>query len=75
MSDTQQSISSEIASSRKTRRIGRINTIGLMTLIEKETRRFVKVWMQTLAAPAITTVLFMVIFTLAFRGRGQMVEA
>lgn len=57
-----------------TRHIGRINTIGLMTLCSKETRRFMKVWMQTLAAPAITTVLFMVIFTLAFRGRGAMLD-
>lgn len=56
------------------RRIGRINMIGLMTLCSKETRRFMKVWMQTLAAPAITTVLFMVIFTLAFRGRGAMLD-
>lgn len=45
-----------------------------MTLCSKETRRFMKVWMQTLAAPAITTVLFMVIFTLAFRGRGAMLD-
>ncbi len=57
-----------------TRRIGRINTIGLLTLCSKETRRFMKVWMQTIAAPAITTVLFMVIFTLAFRGRAAMLD-
>ena len=58
----------------ETRRIGRINTVGLYTLCNKEVRRFMKVWMQTIAAPAITTVLFMVIFTLAFRGRGAMLE-
>lgn len=58
-----------------TRRIGRINTIGLLTLCSKETRRFMKVWMQTIAAPSITTVLFLIIFTLAFRGRGEMLES
>lgn len=57
-----------------TRRIGRINVVGLTTLCQKEVLRFVKVWLQTLAAPAITTVLFMVIFTMAFRGRGEMIE-
>lgn len=57
-----------------TRRIGRINVVGLQTLCHKEVLRFMKVWMQTLAAPAITTVLFMVIFTLAFGDRGQMLD-
>lgn len=74
MSDDTMTLDSKQSAQQLTRRIGRINTIGLLTLCSKETRRFMKVWMQTLAAPAITTVLFMVIFTLAFRGRGQMLE-
>lgn len=56
-----------------TRTIGRVNWIGLQTLYLKETRRFMKVWAQTLAAPAVTTILFMVIFSLALGGRGRMV--
>jgi len=32
-----------------------------------------KVWSQTLAAPAVTTILFMVIFSLALGGNGRMV--
>lgn len=55
------------------RTIGRVNWIGLQTLYLKETRRFMKVWAQTLAAPAVTTILFMVIFSLALGGRGRMV--
>ncbi len=55
------------------RTIGRVNWIGLQTLYLKETKRFMKVWAQTLAAPAVTTILFMVIFSLALGGRGRMV--
>ncbi len=53
--------------------IGRVNWIGLYTLYQKETRRFMKVWTQTLAAPAVTTILFMVIFSLALGGNGRMI--
>lgn len=55
-------------------RIGSFNYLGLWTLCSKEVRRFMKVWQQTMAAPAMTTLLFMVIFTLALRGRGEMIE-
>lgn len=53
------------------RTIGHVNWMGLKTLYEKETRRFMKVWAQTLAAPAVTTILFMVIFSLALGGAGR----
>lgn len=53
------------------RSIGHVNWTGLKTLYEKETRRFMKVWAQTLAAPAVTTILFMVIFSLALGGAGR----
>ncbi|GHF12913.1 transport permease protein [Kordiimonas sediminis] len=55
------------------RSIGTVNWLGLYTLYLKECRRFMKVWAQTLAAPAVTTVLFMVIFSLALGGQGRMV--
>ena len=54
-------------------RIGQFNSVGLYTLCAKETKRFMKVWQQTAAAPAMTTLLFMLIFTLALRGRGEMI--
>ena len=55
------------------RSIGAVNWIGLWTLYARESRRFMKVWTQTLAAPAVTTILFMVIFSLALGGNGRMV--
>ncbi|NVJ97949.1 MAG: ABC transporter permease [Alphaproteobacteria bacterium] len=55
------------------RSIGAVNWVGLWTLYTRETRRFMKVWAQTLAAPAVTTILFMIIFTLALGDRGRMV--
>ena len=48
-----------------TRRFGRVNWLGLMTLAERENRRFLAVWTQTLMAPLITAGLFMVIFSIA----------
>jgi len=50
--------------------IAGINRIGLMSLYIKEVRRFLKVHTQTIWAPAVTTLLFLVIFTLAM-GRGN----
>jgi ABC-2 type transport system permease protein len=49
--------------------IHRVNWIGLKTLYMKEVRRFFKVQTQTIWAPAITTLLFLVIFSVAL-GRG-----
>ncbi len=47
-----------------------INRIGLWSLYIKEVRRFLKVQTQTIWAPAVTTLLFLVIFTLALGGQG-----
>ena len=41
------------------------NRLGLWTLYMKEVRRFFKVQTQTIWAPAVTTLLFLVIFTVA----------
>ena len=45
-----------------------VNWQGLKTLYLKEVRRFFKVQLQTIWAPAITTLLFLVIFALALGG-------
>ena len=45
--------------------IRRVNWGGLKTLYIKEVRRFFKVQLQTVWAPAITTLLFLVVFTVA----------
>ncbi|MCP5396192.1 MAG: ABC transporter permease [Sphingomonadaceae bacterium] len=48
-----------------------INRIGLMSLYKKEVRRFMKVQTQTVWAPAVTTLLFLVIFTVALGRSGR----
>lgn len=50
------------------RRIGKINWLGLQTLVEKEVRRFLKVWMQTILAPSIQAILFFLIFAIVLGG-------
>lgn len=52
------------------RRLGPTNLIGLVTLYRKEVRRFFKVAAQTVVGPAITTLLFLVVFAVAF-GRAR----
>jgi ABC-2 type transport system permease protein len=50
-----------------------VNWGGLKTLYIKEVRRFFKVHMQTVWAPAITTLLYLAIFTVALGGSGRRV--
>ncbi len=50
-----------------------VNWGGLRTLYIKEVRRFFKVQMQTVWAPAVTTMLFLVIFTVALGREGRTV--
>ena len=48
------------------RRFGAVNWTGLQTLYVREVRRFLKVVFQTVVAPIISTLLFLVVFTQAF---------
>jgi len=50
-----------------------VNWGGLKTLYIKEVRRFFKVQLQTVWAPALTTLLYLAIFTIALGGRGRTV--
>jgi ABC-2 type transport system permease protein len=50
-----------------------VNWGGLKTLYLKEVRRFFKVQLQTIWAPAVTTMLFLVIFTVALGRTGRQV--
>ncbi|WP_147164930.1 ABC transporter permease [Pararhodospirillum oryzae] len=47
------------------RRLGAFNGRGLWELYLKEVRRFLKVYLQTLIAPVITTLIFLAIFVLS----------
>lgn len=53
--------------------IRNVNWGGLATLYVKEVRRFFKVQLQTIWAPAVTTMLFLVIFTVALGREGRTV--
>jgi len=56
-----------------TRRFGLINWIGLWTLYKKEVLRFLIVWVQTLLSPIITSLLFLLVLSLAIgSGRSDM---
>ncbi len=55
-------------------RIRSINTGGLAALYVKEVRRFFKVQLQTIWAPAITTLLYLIIFTVALSGTQKTVH-
>lgn len=50
------------------RRYAGINGIGVWTLYLREVRRFWKVGAQTVAAPVVTTLLYMLVFVVAFEG-------
>src|SRR5213075_349061 len=50
-----------------------VNWGGLKTLYIKEVRRFFKVQLQTVWAPAITTLLYLIIFTVALGRAGKLV--
>jgi ABC-2 type transport system permease protein len=53
---------------------GAVNWVGLQTLYLKEVRRFWKVGMQTVAAPVVTTLLYMMIFVVAMNGATPLLE-
>ncbi|HEY5459746.1 MAG TPA: ABC transporter permease [Sphingomicrobium sp.] len=50
-----------------------VNWGGLKTLYIKEVRRFFKVQLQTVWGPAVTTMLYLIIFTVAMGRTGRMV--
>ena len=47
------------------RRFGFVNWIGVWTLYKKEVLRFLNVWIQTLFSPLITSLLFLLVLSLA----------
>jgi len=52
--------------------IGRVNWVGLWTLYLREVQRFAKVGMQTVIAPVITSMLFLMVFAVAVGERAQL---
>ena len=55
------------------RRFGLINWVGAWTLYKKEVLRFLIVWVQTIFSPLISSLLFLLVLSLAIgAGRGEM---
>ncbi|MBP6112791.1 MAG: ABC transporter permease [Sphingobium sp.] len=52
-------------------RIRNVNWSGTWALYTKEVRRFMKVQLQTIWAPSITTLLYLIIFTVALGGESR----
>ena len=61
-------VSAEVVLPPQPRTYRGINWPGLQTLYLREVRRFLKVGMQTLAAPVVTALLYMLVFVVAVGG-------
>ena len=54
------------------RRFGLVNWVGAWTLYQKETLRFLNVWLQTIFSPLISSLLFLLVLSLAIgNDRGE----
>ena len=47
------------------RRFGLINWVGAWTLYQKEVLRFINVWIQTIFSPLVSSLLFLMVLSLA----------
>jgi ABC-2 type transport system permease protein len=56
------SMSEAVGSVRPRPNLVRVNWVGLSTIVRKETRRVVRIWLQTIVPPAITMTLYFIIF-------------
>ena len=61
----------QIASLLRPVHIATVNWVGLGTLYRREVQRFLKIAMQSLAAPVITSVLFLMVFSVAIGERAS----
>ena len=61
--------STDVSTIPQPRPLGAVNWLGLWTLYKKEVRRFLKVSFQTVLAPVATTLLYMIVFSLAIGSR------
>ena len=62
---------SEVAGVLRPVHIATVNWVGLGTLYKREVQRFIKIAMQSLAAPVITSVLFLMVFSVAIGERAS----
>ena len=55
-------------------KIGKVNWVGSYTLFMRECRRFMKVYQQTVLAPAFTTLTFLLVISIAFDGNARSIK-
>ena len=65
MTDSTLQTGPDAAQTMGVRRFGRWNWMGLRTLIERECRRFLAIWAQTVMGPLINAGLFLAVFAIA----------
>lgn len=72
MTDANQKLAPSVnqLETRPIRTYGAFNWLGLWTLYKREVGRFIKVATQTIFAPVLSVVLFMIVFKLAYPDRG-----
>jgi ABC-2 type transport system permease protein len=68
MSRSEISQTSDLAANLNVKSYGAVNWIGVRTLYFREVKRFWKVGMQTVLAPVMTSLLYMLVFVVAIRG-------
>ena len=61
-------------SERSVKGFNSVNWIGVYTLFKREVNRFLKIYLQTILGPALTTLLFLIIFALALGRSSKLVE-
>jgi len=54
--------------------INSVNWIGVYTLFKREVMRFFKIYLQTILGPALTTLLFLIIFSMALGRASKLVQ-
>ena len=54
--------------------INTVNWIGVYTLFKREVMRFLKIYLQTILGPALTTLLFLIIFAMALGRSSKLVQ-
>jgi ABC-2 type transport system permease protein len=62
MSKAREAVPFERTPATQARGLLRVNLIGLATIVRKEVRRVVRIWVQTIIPPAITVTLYFIIF-------------
>ena len=73
MSEAAERVPHGVEQGRGAPNLWRVNLIGLSTIVLKESRRVVRIWVQTIVPPAITMTLYFIIFgSLVGRRIGEM---